>query len=155
MPTIIIDRQIATNLAISKLPTEQQFQTWIEVVLKQQKKRGEITIRLVDEPESQQLNNQYRHKNYPTNVLSFPFDNRGVKLATPLLGDLVICAPVVLQEAIDQQKEPLAHWAHMIVHGTLHLLGYDHIVDKEAAVMENLEKHILKKLGVANPYEEV
>ena len=114
----------------------------------------EMTVRIVDTDESAQLNQDYCHKTGPTNILSFPFENPpGVNL--PLLGDLIICAPVVQREAAEQQKPPLAHWAHMVVHGTLHLQGYDHIEEKDAEQMEHLEIDILKQLGFSNPYESI
>jgi probable rRNA maturation factor len=108
-------------------------------------------VRIVDEQESAELNEQYRHKQGPTNVLSFPFEcPPGVELN--LLGDLVICAPVVQREAQQQQKQELAHWAHMVVHGTLHLLGYDHLQQDEAEAMENREIRIMEDLGYSDPY---
>ena len=108
-------------------------------------------MRIVDEAESQQLNFDYREKDKPTNVLSFPFQcPPGIEL--PLLGDLVICAQVVAREAAEQQKTVTAHWAHMVVHGCLHLLGFDHINDEDAAEMEAEEIQILQELGFANPY---
>ncbi len=109
-------------------------------------------MRIVDEDESQQLNGQYRQKDKPTNVLSFPAD-LPEELQLPLLGDLVICAPVVAREAEDQNKALDAHWAHMLVHGTLHLLGYDHIDETDATEMEALETQIITELGFAPPYE--
>lgn len=112
----------------------------------------EMTVRIVDEAESAQLNQTYRHKSGPTNVLSFPFETPpGIEL--PLLGDLVICAPVVEQEANAQNKTTKAHWAHMVVHGSLHLQGYDHIEAQQAEQMEALEIDILTRLGFSNPYE--
>ncbi|MBY6033513.1 rRNA maturation RNase YbeY [Marinobacter daepoensis] len=113
---------------------------------------SEVTIRIVDNQESRELNHQYRGKDKPTNVLSFPFE-APAGITVPLAGDLVICAPVVEQEAREQQKAPDAHWAHMVVHGMLHLQGYDHIEDKDAEVMEALEIRLLSQLGFANPYE--
>ena len=110
-----------------------------------------MTVRIVDETESQQLNFDYREKDKPTNVLSFPFQcPPGIEL--PLLGDLVICAGVVAQEATEQNKSLDAHWAHMVVHGSLHLLGFDHINDDDAAQMEAEEVTILQQLGFTNPY---
>ena len=111
----------------------------------------EISIRIVDEAESQALNARYRQHDTPTNVLSFPADIPDY-VELPLLGDIVICAPVVIREAREQHKTPDAHWAHMVVHGTLHLLGYDHLDDADAAVMENLETDILKHLNYPPPY---
>lgn len=111
----------------------------------------ELAIRIVDPDESQQLNFQYRQKNKPTNILSFPFEAiPGVSF--PLLGDLIICAPIVSKEAETQQKTLESHWAHMIIHGVLHLLGYDHIEESEAEKMENIEVKLMAELGYANPY---
>ncbi|AZT84612.1 rRNA maturation RNase YbeY [Marinobacter sp. NP-4(2019)] len=113
---------------------------------------SEVTIRIVDSDESAELNGQYRGKNGPTNVLSFPFE-APAGITVPLVGDLIICAPVVEKEAKDQHKELEAHWAHMVVHGMLHLQGYDHIEDDDAEVMEALEVRLLQQLGYGNPYE--
>lgn len=113
---------------------------------------SEVTIRIVDADESAALNGEYRGKNGPTNVLSFPFE-APAGITVPLAGDLIICAPVVEKEAKDQHKELEAHWAHMVVHGMLHLQGYDHIEDNDAEVMEALEVQLLKQLGYGNPYE--
>lgn len=110
---------------------------------------AEITIRVVNESEGRQLNHDFRHKDYPTNVLSFVYET------TPIvLGDLVLCAPVVTREALAQGKSPLAHYAHLIVHGVLHLQGYDHENDADAALMEAREIEIVTRLGFANPYLE-
>jgi len=111
---------------------------------------GEITIRVVAEEESAALNGKFRHKPYPTNVLSFPYESEA--LSEQVLGDLVICAPVVAREAFEQNKEPHAHWAHMVVHGVLHLLGHDHIQEEEAERMEMKERQILARLGFPDPY---
>lgn len=151
MSDIILDLQIATQHSDS-LPTEQQIMQWLEVILPQFMEKAEITIRIVDEQESQQLNYTYRHKDKPTNVLSFPFESP-VEIEVPLLGDLIICKQVVEAEAIEQHKTLTSHWAHMIVHGCLHLLGYDHILDEEAEEMENIEIDIMKQLGFNNPYQ--
>jgi probable rRNA maturation factor len=118
----------------------------------------EIGIACVDNDESQKLNLEYRQKDKPTNVLSFPSDVPEEVLAmldALPIGDLVICIPVVLQEAIDQNKTPIEHFTHMLVHGTLHLMGYDHETsDEDAEEMEALEIEILAKLGFKNPYTE-
>ena len=115
---------------------------------------GELTIRIVDEAESALLNGRYRSKDYPTNVLSFPYDSEGFEETDdgPPLGDIAICAPVVMREAEEQGKEARAHWAHMVVHGVLHLRGRDHIEDAEAEEMEAEERSILAGLGFADPY---
>ena len=112
----------------------------------QQDQDSEVTLRLVDESESRELNHQYRGKDKPTNVLSFPFE-APAGITVPLAGDLVICAPVVAREAIEQNKTPEEHWAHMVIHGMLHLQGYDHIEDADAEVMEALEIRLLADLG--------
>ncbi|EEQ12819.1 metalloprotease [Yersinia frederiksenii ATCC 33641] len=112
---------------------------------------AEVTIRLVDEAESHELNLTYRGKDKSTNVLSFPFE-APPEIELPLLGDLIICRQVVEQEAVEQDKALLAHWAHMVVHGSLHLLGYDHIVDDEAEEMESIETEIMQNLGYPDPY---
>lgn len=111
-----------------------------------------VVIRVVDEAESAELNSTYRHKQGPTNVLSFPFE-APPGIEEPHLGDMVICAPVVAREAAEQDKAAEAHWAHMVVHGMLHLQGYDHIEEADARRMEALEKQILKELGYGEPYE--
>ncbi|OZG72390.1 rRNA maturation RNase YbeY [Hahella sp. CCB-MM4] len=146
--TLDVDMQIASES--EQLPDEQNIIRWAAAAL-QTDDEQEVTVRIVDEEESQQLNHQYRGKDRPTNVLSFPFESPpGIIL--PLLGDLVICAPVVEKEAIEQHKTLEAHWAHMVIHGMLHLQGYDHILDQDAEVMENLEKGLMQKLGFDNPY---
>ena len=131
--SIAVDVQYA--IEAPNLPCEADFALWVETVLKARKVDGEVCIRVVDPAESQALNAEYRGKDKPTNVLSFPFEvPPGVPVT--LLGDLVICAEVVAREADEQQKALLHHWAHMVVHGTLHLLGFDHINDDEAEEME-------------------
>lgn len=122
---------------------------------------AELTIRITDEAESAELNQRYRNRAGPTNILSFAFEPPpGLDLAEPacdgiggLLGDLVICAPLVQREAAEQGKTETAHWAHLVVHGTLHLLGFDHMTTTEAAPMEALEMRILGALGFPSPYE--
>jgi probable rRNA maturation factor len=134
-----------------RVPGEDEFRRWAEAAA--QRKEAEVSIRIVDEAESAELNQTYRHKSGPTNVLSFPFEvPEGVP--NELLGDLVICAGVVEREAEAQNKSAEAHWAHMVVHGMLHLQGYDHIEDGEAEAMEAEEIAILAHLGFPNPYEE-
>lgn len=132
-------------------PDEAQLQAWAELAW-QGEDPSEVTIRIVGVEESQALNHQYRGKDKPTNVLSFPFE-APPGITMPLAGDLVICAPVVENEAREQHKAPVAHWAHMVVHGMLHLQGYDHIEDDDAEVMEALEIRLLAQLGFINPYE--
>ena len=146
---IILDLQLATTAADA--PTQAQFQQWLDAAVLPFQAEAEVTIRVVDEAESQQLNFDYREKDKPTNVLSFPFQQPpGMEL--PLLGDLVICAQVVAKEAAEQGKPLAAHWAHMVVHGCLHLLGFDHINDADAEEMEAEEILILQSLGLPNPY---
>ncbi|MBT1444642.1 rRNA maturation RNase YbeY [Shewanella sp. JM162201] len=150
-PDIMLDLQIAAEG--HELPSEQEFVSWVRAALGNTMAEAELTIRIVDSSESQQLNRDYRGKDKPTNVLSFPFEAPpGIEL--PLLGDLVICASVVENEALEQHKPLMAHWAHMVVHGCLHLLGYDHIDDAEADEMESLETVILHDLGYPDPYKE-
>ncbi|RRZ93760.1 rRNA maturation RNase YbeY [Erwinia sp. 198] len=150
MSTVILDLQLACAQP-EGLPAEADFQRWLEAVLPQFQEESEVTIRMVDEAESRELNHTYRSKDKPTNVLSFPFEAPpGIEL--PLLGDLIICRQVVEQEAAEQEKPLLAHWAHMVIHGSLHLLGYDHIEDDEAEEMEAIETEIMLALGYADPY---
>jgi probable rRNA maturation factor len=148
--SITLDLQVVHSS--ENLPTAQDFQTWVDTALLPYNKPFELTIRIVTNEESQQLNHQYRDKNKPTNILSFPFEvPDGIEL--DLLGDLVIAADVVSQESIEQNKSLAAHWAHMVIHGCLHLLGFDHISDDEADEMESIEIQLLAKLGFKNPYE--
>ncbi|VAX12492.1 Metal-dependent hydrolase YbeY, involved in rRNA and/or ribosome maturation and assembly [hydrothermal vent metagenome] len=134
-------------------PTEADIQHWVEVALHhEQRENIELTLRIVDEAESMALNHQYRHKDYATNVLSFTYDIPA-EVEIELLGDLVICAPVVQREAAEQGKSEQAHWAHMIVHGLLHLLGFDHLNDADAKEMEAHEISILMQLEFTNPYD--
>ncbi|CUU23315.1 Endoribonuclease YbeY [Duffyella gerundensis] len=150
MSEVILDLQQACESDVG-LPPESDFQRWLEAVLPQFQEESEVTIRIVDEAESQQLNHTYRGKEKPTNVLSFPFEAPpGIEL--PLLGDLIICRQVVEREAVEQEKSLEAHWAHMVIHGSLHLLGYDHIEDDEAEEMEGIETEIMLALGYPDPY---
>ena len=150
--SVTLDLQLACADSAG-LPTEADFQRWLDAAILPFQEEAEVTIRLVDEAESNQLNLTYRGKDKPTNVLSFPFEcPPGVEL--PLLGDLIICRQVVEREAEEQGKPLLAHWAHMVVHGSLHLLGYDHIDDEEAEEMEALEVEFMQALGYDNPYQD-
>ncbi|WP_308811772.1 rRNA maturation RNase YbeY [Stutzerimonas azotifigens] len=153
---IELDLQRATE---APAPSDEQFHCWCEMALRQRSGDSELTIRLVDEDEGRELNRTWRHKDYATNVLSFPADlpdgpDGEPLLDIPLLGDLVICVPVVEREAREQNKQPEAHWAHMVIHGCLHLLGYDHIDDAEAQEMEDLERQLLAELGHPDPYDD-
>jgi len=128
------------------IPTRPQFRRWVKAALMQE---AEIVLRIVDEAEGCELNHNFRGKNCATNVLTFVYDD-----TQPLTGDIVLCAPVVSQEAQQQQKNLTAHYAHLTVHGILHLQGYDHIEDAEAVVMEQMETQILAWLGYDDPYTE-
>lgn len=149
---IELDLQLAVENE-QNLPDEHDFQKWLSETVQLFQQDAEVTIRLVDQQESQQLNLEYRGKDKPTNVLSFPFEvPDGIELN--LLGDLIICKQVVEKEANEQNKPLTAHWAHMVVHGSLHLLGYDHIDDDDAEEMESLETEIMEKMGFQDPYIE-
>lgn len=146
--------QLHLSYAVSRhgLPAVISFRQWVATTLQQQRKRtAELSIRVVDLEEGRELNRQYRGKDYATNVLSFPAElPPGIQL--PLLGDLVICAPVVKREATEQGKILRDHYAHLTVHGLLHLLGHDHESETAAEHMEAIERNILTRFGIANPY---
>ena len=157
----ILDLQLASECA--DIPKQEDIQFWLDTLLShQQITEKEITVRIVDEAEMQQLNKQYRGKDKSTNVLSFPFEMPELTLPdgveidesmSKFLGDIVICAQVVTQES-QQQNKPLSHhWAHMLIHGTLHLLGYDHIEEQEAQEMEGIEIATSQKLAIDDPYQ--
>ena len=149
MYEIIVQRAVAAK----SLPTTAKFKRWVTTVLKNKKPSAEVTIRIVDKNEMTELNFTYRRKKKPTNVLSFPFDMpEECEETLPILGDIVICAEVISEEALTQDKLLEAHWAHIVVHGTLHLLGYDHEKDVDAEIMEAEEIKILTSLGFSNPY---
>lgn len=150
MNKVVLDLQIACTDK-KGLPNEASFQCWLEATVILFQAWSEVTIRIVDEAESQELNLNYRGKDKSTNVLSFPFESPlGIEL--PLLGDLIICRQVVESEAAEQDKTVEAYWAHMVVHGTLHLLGYNHVQDNKAEEMESLETEIMLNLGYPDPY---
>ncbi len=151
--TLELDLQIALDMP--GLPTPTEFQRWAEAALAgaDYQSAAELTLRIVNEVESTALNETYRRKQGPTNVLSFPFE-APLEVDSPLLGDIVLCAPVVLREAVSQGKSPQAHWAHMVTHGVLHLLGYDHD-ETQAEAMEALEIRILADLGYPDPYGDL
>jgi probable rRNA maturation factor len=147
---ITVEVQFAAST--DDVPDEGTFQSWASIV--EVSSDQEVALRIVDEAEMTGLNEQYRKKSGPTNVLSFPADlPQGVN--SPFLGDIIICAPVVAKEAKDQGKSLDSHWAHMTVHGILHLQGYNHIDNTEAEQMESLEIKIMQQLGFANPYDEI
>jgi probable rRNA maturation factor len=157
LPQLLLDVQCAT---LAEVPTPEALAHWAAAALaggRFSPAAREMTIRLVDEAESAALNRSYRGRSGPTNVLSFPFEPPpgmpAGEITTELLGDLVICAPLIQTEAADQGKAEQAHWAHIVVHGTLHLLGHDHQSDEEANAMEALETRILTALGFEAPYE--
>lgn len=147
-------RVIVQNTVSKKMvPSSTQLKNWAKAALEDEKKTFEMTLRVVDPSEMTDLNSRYRQKKGPTNVLSFPYDDPPCERSQrTYLGDIVICAEIVNQEAIAQHKINDAHWAHMVIHGSLHLLGYDHIADTDAEKMEQKEIQILKILGFANPY---
>ena len=142
MPAIKLAVQYASKAL--QLPTKIQFRHWAKVALRVD---TEVTIRIVDEAEGRELNKAYRGKDYATNVLTFPLTE-----VPHLMGDIIICAPIVVTEALTQNKSLEAHYAHLTVHGILHLHGYDHEIEAQAELMESLETAILAKLGYANPY---
>lgn len=143
MTNPVLNLTVQYAAASGDTPTRQQFRKWVRAALARE---AQITLRLVDEAEGRALNLDYRGKDYATNVLTFPLQDQ------PLLGDIALCVPVIAREAAEQGKLPEAHYAHMTVHGVLHLLGYDHATDAEAAVMETLETQIVTKFGYADPY---
>lgn len=147
--TIEVVVQRAT--ARGPLPADEDFERWVRAAL-QGRDSAELTVRLVGRAESRRLNRQYRGKDADTNVLSFPAD-LPAGIGPDLLGDVVICAARVADEAREQGKPELSHWAHLTIHGVLHLLGYDHECAEDAVVMEDLEVALLESLGIPNPYE--
>ncbi len=153
---------VLENAEQQDVPDAGHIQTWVNAAVQQAEsgelmtnKATQMTVRIVETDEMTELNQQYRQKAGPTNVLSFPFESppgMPTDLMEPTLGDVVVCAAVVMREAAEQGKTLIAHWAHMIVHGTLHLLGYDHIQNNDAQKMESLEIIVLAGLGYENPY---
>lgn len=149
---IEVQIDIQNNSNSNHVPSEADFERWAKAAVGEHRDQAEISVLIVDIDEGAELNHQWRSKEGPTNVLSFPSD-LPPELQLPLLGDLVICAPVVEREAQEQVKTLESHWALMVVHGTLHLLGYDHIEDDLAEAMESLEITIMKQLGFSDPYQ--
>lgn len=144
-----LDLQVAESSDDQPPPAD--FERWVSLAIANRMNDVELTIRLVNEAEITDLNHNYRNKNKATNVLSFPAD-LPEHIEIPLLGDMIICPAVVAREAQEQGKAVSAHWAHMVIHGTLHLLGYDHIDEQEAEEMERLETQLLANIGIDNPY---
>jgi probable rRNA maturation factor len=153
--------QYASKQRLARLPTRQQFRRWVKRALLPQTAQDEtqvethvqITLRLVDEAEGRQLNRDFRGKDSATNVLTFTYtEGASSNMNAALMGDIVLCAPVIAREAETQQKNVLAHYAHLVVHGVLHLQGHDHQQADQAEKMESLETQLLKQLGIANPY---
>jgi len=154
--SVSVDVQVAS--AVTSVPDENEIQTWVAEAISELAvdRKCEVSVRIVDEEEGRDLNMRYRDMDRATNVLSFPVDSDTLGNLPPdlpvSLGDIVICGPVVEREAADQHKEIAAHWAHLFVHGTLHLLGHDHEMDAEAVEMEAIETRILRRCGVGDPY---
>ncbi|AZS51221.1 rRNA maturation RNase YbeY [Entomomonas moraniae] len=153
MNSIEVDLQLVSGDAY--IPDESLFVQWCKAAILPYQESAELTIRVVDEEEGLALNSAYRQKDYATNVLSFPADLPDEFLDIPLLGDLIICAPVVRKEAEQQQKAIEAHWAHMVTHGCLHLLGFDHEDQEDAIEMESIEQALLMEQGYPDPYQEI
>lgn len=156
----MLELDIQNPCGVDTIPEESDLLNWANAALQDNNQKSSMVIRFVDEAEGLDLNHSYRGKNTATNVLSFPFEKPDFLLEMPALdeelahlGDLVLCGPVVFKEAEQQNKSRNQHWAHLIVHGTLHLQGYDHLNDEEATIMESLEVEILKGLGFDNPYK--
>ena len=150
--TLAVEVQIAA--ADASLPSQRQLSDWALAAWQEEGVRdAEVVVRVTDEAESRRLNHEFRGRDNATNVLSFPFDPVP-EIDLNHVGDLVICAPVVVREAVEQGKQADAHWAHMVVHGMLHLQGYDHETDEQAAEMETLETQVLTGLGYPAPYAE-
>lgn len=154
-----LDVSVGYAVPRAGLPSAVSFRRWVAAALEGRIREADLAIRIVDSKEGRALNRHYRGKDYATNVLSFPAEMaedvkmpKGVKM--PLLGDLVLCAPVIAREAREQKKPLVAHYAHLTVHGALHLLGWNHEDEREAEAMEQLEREILAALGIGDPYLE-
>ena len=147
-----LDLQIACEAPA--LPEAEQLRSWAAAALAGRRQTAELTIRVVDETEGADLNLRFRGRPGPTNVLSFPFDPPPGLPPQDYIGDLILCAPVVVREAAEQGKPEQAHWAHLVIHGVLHLMGYDHHTETEAEAMEAIETSLLGGLGFPSPYED-
>ncbi len=156
MTPIVIDYQTEDATGDWLYPAEKRIQRWLDSALQilEIDEALEVTVRLVENDEITELNREYRGKDQPTNVLSFPCD-WDLPEEPRLLGDIVIAGEVVNAEAKTQKKKVEAHWAHMVIHGFLHLLGYDHLENAEAETMENQERKIMAALGFPDPYQEI
>jgi len=153
-----IDLEIQRVTAMPDSPDDEQFQQWADAVPGGNSVPRTLTIRIVDEQEARRLNQDYRNRDFATNVLAFPAElpeGLPTDIYQSQLGDILICAPVVAREAGEQGCTETDHWAHLTIHGILHLLGYDHLQNKEAVIMEALETEILAKLGISDPYKEL
>lgn len=152
MPAVFVRNETAR----AGVPTSASFSRWVAAALHgaRRRQRAEVNILVTDGERGRAYNRQFRQRDYATNVLSFPYEPMAHE-KTALVGDLVICAPVVALEAMAQGKQPRDHWAHMTVHGVLHLIGYDHIDDGDAERMESLETRVLASMGIADPYREI
>jgi len=153
-----VELEIQRATTSTSTPADERFQHWINMVPGKLNHKSQLSIRLVDEPEARRFNRDYRNSDYATNVLSFPADlPEGLpsEVRQSQLGDLLICAPVVAREAVERKRSEADHWAHLTIHGVLHLLGYDHEQDAEAAIMESLEIEILRELGISDPYRDI
>jgi len=148
---VILRLETQRVLKAQGVPSDAELRQWTEAALGERVDKAELVIRIVDEAESQTLNREYRGVDRPTNVLSFPSE-LPTEVESDLLGDLVISAPVVQREANEQDKPLQAHWAHMVIHGVLHLIGFEHETDRQAHEMETLERSLLEGLGFPDPY---
>jgi len=142
---------LLNNSTKFRVPTLEQFESWVALVSTELGKQFQLSIEIVDSKTSRQLNKTYRKKDKPTNVLSFPLELPDF-IEEKLIGDLAICAEIVEREAKQQNKEIINHWAHLTLHGILHLLNFDHIIEREAEIMENLEIKLLAQINIENPY---
>ena len=152
MPIDIDIQRVSTSVT---MPDDHQFQLWAETILDGKRDEAVLVVRIVDEEEACRFNHDYRGKDYASNVLSFPLElpaGLPVEIANLHLGDILLCAPVVAREALEQKKQEAHHWAHLMIHGVLHLLGYDHENIADAQAMESLEKESLATLGINDPY---
>ena len=155
MPTELEVQRVTSSTGI---PDNERFQIWVEAALAGKPDQFTLNIRVVDETEARRFNHDYRNKDYATNILSFAAElpeGLPAEIRQSQLGDLLICAPVVEREASEQHRSENDHWAHLTIHGVLHLLGYDHEQADEAQVMESLETEILAKLGISDPYQDL